>query len=183
MPYLQASTALLERVQALETPRDFRETMVAALTTAGWRSSSDRDQPPQPAQQQQQEGDEDDKTEIERLREANIRRNAEVLLQAGLGGGQSLLGRRKQQQQAEGRKKVRGARVDWIEPSRNLIVLSLVCTPQPALAPPKRPPQEPTRRSLRNLGKEAPDYREAPDIRVRIQCICTGDDVICRAWG
>lgn len=37
-----------------------------------------------------------------------------------------------------------------------------------AAAPPKRPPLEPTRRSLRNLGREAPDYREAPDIWVRL---------------
>ena len=57
-----------------------------------------------PPQAQQHEGgqekgggvEDDGMTEIERQRLANIQRNAEVLLQAGLGGGQSLLGRRKQ---------------------------------------------------------------------------------------
>lgn len=58
--------------------------------------------PPQAQQHEeggQEEGgdiEEDGMTEIERQRLANIQRNAEVLLQAGLGGGQSLLGRRKQ---------------------------------------------------------------------------------------
>jgi hypothetical protein len=153
--------------------------------------------PPPPSQQQQQEDVQEEEdvssssggmTEIERQRLANIRRNAEVLMQAGLGGGHSLLGRRKQPatDSADGgarRKKVgsrgeRSVRVfviyffspalfdgDYVDRPR---FFNAPFFDSQAAAPlPKKSPQEPTRRSLRNLGKDAPDYREAPDIRVR----------------
>ncbi len=71
-------------------------------------------------------------TEIELERLENIKRNRAVLDSVGLGG------KARNHDEAMRQKK----------------------KPKPKHAPPPRQPTEPTRRSMRNLGKEAPDYRE-----------------------